>query len=52
MRTLTGHPEMGEVHAVVFSPNGSCVASGSIDNFVTIWDTDTGAVVSNCVGVR
>ena len=39
----------GEVKSVAFSPNGNCVVSGSNDNPVKIWDTETGAEVSSFV---
>ena len=50
VHTLTGHE--GDVWAVAFSPNGNRIASGSTDNLVKIWDTETGAQVSSFVGVR
>ena len=50
MFTLTGHSDF--VRVVAFSPNGKCVASGSVDSLVKIWDTATGAQVSSFVGVR
>ena len=56
VHTLTGHSPMVwslfGYRVVAFSPNGNRVVSGSYDNFVKIWDTDTGAEVSNFVGVR
>ena len=48
--TLTGHSY--PVHSVAFSPNGNRVVSGSYDELVKIWDTQTGALVSRFVGVR
>jgi len=50
VRTLTGHS--GGVLSVSFSPNGNRVVSGSTDNLVRIWDTETGAEVSSFVGLR
>ena len=50
VHTLIGHT--GGVISVAFSPNGKRVASGSGDNLVKIWDTETGALLSSCVGVR
>ena len=50
MHTLTGHS--GCVWSVVFSPNGTHVVSGSEDGLVKIWNTVTGAEVSNFVRVR
>ena len=48
--TLTGH--WGPVYSVAFSPSGNRVISGSDDNLVKIWDTDTGTKVSSFVGLR
>jgi WD40 repeat protein len=50
VHTLIGHT--GEVNSVAFSPNGKRVVSGSGDDFVKIWDTKTGAEVSNFVELR
>jgi len=50
VHTLTGHS--GCVWSVVFSPNGTHVVSGSEDGLVKIWNTVTGAEVSNFVRVR
>jgi len=50
VHTLIGHT--GGVNSVAFSPNGKRVASGSDDNLVKIWDTETGALVSSFVGLR
>ena len=49
MHTLTGHED--KVYSVHFSPNGNLVASGSFDDLVKIWDTETGAEVSSFVEV-
>ena len=50
MCTLTGHS--GYVFVVAFSPDGNRVVSGSGDNLVKIWDTETGAeVMSSFVGL-
>src|SRR5436190_3145764 len=38
--TLEGHSR--QVTSVIFSPDGSRVASGSGDNTVRVWDTQTG----------
>jgi WD40 repeat protein len=48
--TLSGHS--GAVGSVAFSPDGNCVVSGSEDNLVKIWNTETGALVSSFVGPR
>ena len=45
MRTLTGHSDF--VVAIAFSRDGNRVVSGSDDNLVKIWDTETGALVSS-----
>ena len=47
---VAGHS--GAVNSVDFSPDGKQFASGSKDNLVKIWDTDTGAEVSSFVGLR
>jgi len=39
-----GHSSI--VNSVSFSPDGKCVASGSDDNTIRVWDAETGAVVS------
>jgi len=48
VHTLTGNT--GPVFVVAYSPNGDRVVSGSRDRFVKIWDTETGAEVSNFMG--
>jgi len=45
VRTLTGHS--GIVFSVAFSRDGNRVVSGSDDNLVKIWDTETGGGVSS-----
>ena len=50
MRTLTGHSS--SVDIVAFSRDGNRVVSGSLDNLVKIWNTETGAEVSSFVGLR
>jgi len=47
--TLTGHSD--KVVVVAFSPDGSRVASGSLDSFVKIWNAETGVLVSNFEGM-
>jgi WD40 repeat protein len=43
MCTLTGHSR--DVNSVAFSPDGTRVVSGSYDNLVKIWSSETGAEV-------
>ena len=50
VHTLIGHT--AEVWSVGFSPNQNRVVSGSADDLVKIWDTETGVEVSSLVGVR
>jgi len=42
--TLEGHSDI--LLSVAFSPNGTRIVSGSDDELVKIWDTETGAEVS------
>ena len=42
--TLTGHS--GEVNSVAYSPDGKHIVSGSDDNTVRVWDSQTGKEVS------
>ena len=42
----------GGVLSVAFSPDGTRVVSGSLDELVKIWDTATAAEVRSVVGVR
>ncbi|KAI9453762.1 WD40-repeat-containing domain protein, partial [Russula earlei] len=54
VKTLKGH--QGPVRAVVFSPDGTRIVSGSEDCTVRMWDTSTGAAIqtleSNWTSVR
>ena len=43
--TLTGHS--GYVHSVAYSPDGKHLVSGSRDNTVKVWDSQTGKEVSH-----
>jgi len=42
--TLTGHS--GHVRSVAYSPDGKHIVSGSDDNTVRVWDSQTGKEVS------
>ena len=50
MHTLIGHSE--PVYSLDFSPSGKRIVSGSDDNSVKIWDTETGAEVSSFIELR
>ena len=50
VRTLTSHS--GEVNSAAWSSDGKWIVSGSDDTLVKIWNADTGALVSNVLGVR
>ena len=41
--TLTGHKDI--VTSVAFSPNGQIIVSGSSDNTVRLWNTETGGLM-------
>ncbi len=45
---LDGHT--GRVNSVVFSPDGSRLASGSVDNTVRLWDASTGVLLNTLEG--
>ena len=45
VRTLTGH--LDYVRSVAFSEDGNRVVSGSNDNLIKIWNSETGAEVCN-----
>ena len=45
--TLTGHSHY--VTSVAYSPDGKHVVSGSYDNTVKVWDSQTGTEVSHRV---
>ena len=45
--TLTGHSD--KVFSVAYSPDGKHIVSGSDDNTVKVWDSQTGTEVSHCV---
>lgn len=49
-RLLEGHP--GIIRALVFSPDGSILASGSGDRVVRLWDPRVGSIVSSLPGHR
>ena len=42
--TLSGHTD--DVYSVVYSPDGSRLASGSLDNTIKIWDATVNANTS------
>ncbi|KAK5997501.1 Vegetative incompatibility protein HET-E-1 [Cladobotryum mycophilum] len=48
LQTLEGHNN--SVYSVVFSPDGQRLASGSGDNTVKIWDTNSGACLQTLEG--
>ena len=48
IRTLTGHE--GPVYNVAFSPDGKTIASGSKDETIAIWDSQTGDEIKTLTG--
>jgi len=46
--TLNGHT--GEVLSVAFSPDGNLIASGSVDNTLRLWQTNTGKLIRTMQG--
>ena len=53
VHTLIGHSShLNSEPSVAFSPDGNLIVSASWDDLVKIWDTETGAEVSSCVGER
>ena len=48
LTTLTGRT--GNVYSVVFSPDGSTLASGSWDGTLRLWDTATGERLTTFIG--
>ena len=44
---MTGHSR--DVLSVAYSPDGKHIVSGSFDNTVKVWDSQTGTEVSHCV---
>ena len=47
-RTLTGHTEW--VNSVSFSPDGNILASGSVDNTIRLWNSNTGRHIRTLTG--
>ena len=47
---VAGHTDA--VNSVAFSPDGKHFVSGSDDNLIKIWNTETGAEVSSFAGLR
>ncbi|KZP22853.1 WD40 repeat-like protein, partial [Athelia psychrophila] len=43
-QVFEGHS--GSVNSVAFSPDGQCIASGSSDNTIRIWDAKTGSLLA------
>lgn len=48
LRTLSGHSE--DIEAVAFSPEGTFLASGSLDKTVRVWEVDTGLLIHTLIG--
>ena len=47
LRTFEGHT--ADVRSVVFSPDGSKLASASYDNTVHLWDVETGTAIGSAL---
>jgi WD40 repeat protein len=50
IRTMEGHT--GRVFSVTFSPDGTCVVSGSSDRTLRLWDTVSGALLGTLKGLN
>jgi WD40 repeat protein len=47
-RTMEGHS--GPINSVGFSPDGTCIVSGSGDNTLRLWDSVSGAHLNTLSG--
>ncbi|MEE1000646.1 MAG: hypothetical protein U0L37_01625 [Bacteroidales bacterium] len=48
LKTLEGHSH--EVESVAYSPDGTKIISGSLDETIKIWDTNTGECLKTLMG--
>ena len=48
LKTLKGHSD--DVESVAYSPDGTKIVSGSTDNTIKIWDTNTGECLQTLMG--
>ena len=52
LRVLNHLIENGRVRSVAWSPDGNCMASGSYDKTIKVWNTKTGQCQSTLTGHR